>query len=165
MQEKIKDNMHMLEEKIGYTFKDISYLAASMKSVKIKNDTDGINHREYENEKLALLGDKILDAVIIDFYYKKDFKRKKDIDDMRQKLTNNIVLHNIAIDLNLIDHAYNNLHFYSNLNIPKNEKVTCSKHDPYIEAIIAAIYYDSNYETVKKWIKEWLLPKLIKFSK
>ena len=44
------------------------------------------------------------------------------------------------------------------------KKVVNNKHDQYIEAIIAAIYYDSNYDTVKEWISKWLFPLLNKYK-
>lgn len=73
-------------------------------------------------------------------------------------------MHNITDDEKLIDYAFNRKHFYKDKEIPDNEKVVNNKHDQYIEAIVAAIYYDSNYDTVKEWISEWLFPLLNKYK-
>ncbi len=64
----------------------------------------------------------------------------------------------------IIDYAYNDKHFYKDKHVSENEKVRSSKHDSYLEAIVGAVFYDSNYEIVKKWIKEWLLPLLEKYK-
>ena len=60
----------------------------------------------------------------------------------------------------LIAYSYNDLHFYKDPNIPDHEKVVCKEHDPYVEAIVGAVYYDSNYDTTRRWILKWLLPLL-----
>lgn len=32
----------------------------------------------------------------------------------------------------------------------------CKEHDPYVEAIVGAVYYDSNYDTTRRWILRYL---------
>lgn len=36
-------------------------------------------------------------------------------------------------------------------------------YDPYVEAIVGAIYYDSNYETTRRWVNKILIPLLKKY--
>ena len=65
----------------------------------------------------------------------------------------------------LIDYSYNDLHFFKDPNIPDHEQVVHKAHDPYIEAMVGAVYYDSgNYDTTKRWILKWLLPLLEKYK-
>lgn len=45
-------------------------------------------------------------------------------------------------DKKLIEYAYNNEYFQS-VNPPKHKQVVNKKHDPYIEAIVGAVYYDA----------------------
>ena len=73
-------------------------------------------------------------------------------------------MHNIMLKCGLIRYAYNAKHFQSDSNVPDHEKVVNKGHDPYIEAIVGAVFYDSNYDTTKRWILKWLLPLLISES-
>ena len=54
--------------------------------------------------------------------------------------------------------------FQSDAGVPDHEKAVNKGHDPYIEAIVGAVFYDSNYDTTKRWILKWLLPLLISES-
>lgn len=65
-------------------------------------------------------------------------------------------------DKELIEYVYNNEYFQSD-NPPKHKQVVNKKHDPYIEAIVGAVYYDAGFDKTKKWIIEWLLPLLEKY--
>ena len=68
------------------------------------------------------------------------------------------------IEYGLIGYAYNDKHFQADSNIQDHEKVVNKGHDPYIEAMVGAVFYDSNYDTTKRWILKWLLPLLEDFS-
>lgn len=163
--ELIKENMLELEEKIDYHFKDISLLARAMGVIKIEIPDQGKNNKEYTNSVLATIGDAILKAVLTDILYRSyGIQTKGQLTAKKSELEKSSVLHNIMNREKLIDYAFNEKHFYKDKGIPDNEKVVNNNHDQYIEAIIAAIYYDSNYETVKEWISEWLFPLLNKYK-
>lgn len=163
--ELIEKNMLELEEKIKYPFKDISLLARAMGTIKIPIPDQGKNNKEYANSGLATLGDAILKAVLTDILYRSyGIQTKGQLTTKKGELEKGIVLHNIMNGEKLIDYAFNEKHFYKDTEIPGNEKVVNNKHDQYIEAIVAAIYYDSNYDRVKKWILEWLFPLLNKYK-
>lgn len=163
--ELIEKNMLELEEKIKYPFKDISLLARAMGAIKIEIPDQGKNNKEYANSGLATLGDAILKAVLTDILYRSyGIQTKGQLTAKKSELEKGIVLHNIMNGEKLIDYAFNEKHFYKDTEIPGNEKVVNNKHDQYIEAIVAAIYYDSNYDRVKKWISEWLFPLLNKYK-
>lgn len=68
-------------------------------------------------------------------------------------------MHQMMLQEGLIDYSY------KDSNIPDHEKVVCKEHNPYVEAIIGAVYYDSNYDTTRRWILKWLLPTLEKTVK
>lgn len=163
--ELIKENMLELEEKIDYHFKDISLLARAMGVIKIEIPDQGKNNKEYTNSVLATIGDAILKAVLTDILYRSyGIQTKGQLTAKKSELEKSSVLHNIMNREKLIDYAFNEKHFYKDKGIPDNEKVVNNNHDQYIEAIIAAIYYDSNYDTVKEWISEWLFPLLNKYK-
>lgn len=163
--ELIEKNMLELEEKIKYPFKDISLLARAMGAIKIEISDQGKNNKEYANSGLATLGDAILKVVLTDILYRSyGIQTKGQLTTKKSELEKGIVLHNIMNGEKLIDYAFNEKHFYKDTEIPGNEKVVNNKHDQYIEAIVAAIYYDSNYDTVKEWISKWLFPLLNKYK-
>ena len=163
--ELIEKNMRELEKKIKYHFKDISLLARAMGAIKIEIPDQGKNNKEYANSGLATLGDAILKAVLTDILYRSyGIQTKGQLTAKKSELEENSVLHKIMNCEKLIDYAFNEKYFYKDEEIPDNEKVVNNEHDQYIEAIVAAIYYDSNYDTVKEWISKWLFPLLNKYK-
>lgn len=162
-QERVEEKMKELENKLKYSFKDINLLAEAMKSEKLpKKGTDGTNAKDYSNERMAFLGDTILKFLIAEELYDADENaRKGDLTDKKMCLEKNAVLSKIMDRENLRPYTYNQNYFYGD-NCPDHEKVVSNKHDPYIEAIVAAIYKDSDYSTVKEWFRGWLLPLLKK---
>lgn len=161
--EKVRKKMVEMQEKIGYQFSDINLLSDAMKSERIKDHDAGKNHKEYTNEGLATVGDAVLKAVIADFLYSGGTTRKGEITTKKSELENNQSFRKIMTDKKLIEYAYNNEYFQSE-NPPKHKQVVNKKHDPYIEAIVGAVYYDSGFDRTKEWIIEWLLPLLEKIK-
>lgn len=163
-QSRINEKMHELEDIIEYKFKKLSRLEDAMRSVKLENqENKGKNHREYSNEALALLGDTVIKFLITQYLYNKG-KRKGEITNKKSELENNKVLHTIAERKRILFYVYND-EFFASDNPPEHKKVCSKKHDPYIEAITAAIYLDGGWEEVDKWFKKWLLPELERQSK
>ena len=162
---RIENEMRKLEIKIDYHFNDISWLAKAMGSIKIEVSGQGKNASEYANEGLATVGDAILKFVIADYLYSiEKITTKGKITTTKSGLENNSTMHKIMREEGLIAYVYNNLHFYADKDIPEHEKVVCNKHDSYVEAIVGAVYYDSDYDTTRSWILNWLLPTLKKYQ-
>ena len=69
----------------------------AMASIKIPVEGEGDNHSEYSNERLAIVGDAILDFVIADVFYNDQIKTKGEITTKRSKLVNNRVMHQVMI--------------------------------------------------------------------
>ena len=155
--EDINFQMQQLALAIGYKDfnKNTSKLKEAMCSAKIKE-----GKQDRKNEKLALVGDSILDLTIVEIGYKTDLL-KGNIDDLRKVLANNKMQYKIFNDEKLLKYAYNDLHFaIENKQITDNEKVSISEKDfQYLEAIIGAIYYDKNLEEAKYFVRTWYLPK------
>lgn len=143
--ERIEKEMHKLEEKINYVFNNISWLSKAMGAIKNEVPNQGKNASEYANEALATVGDALLKFVLTDCIYSKNENiTKGEITRTKINLEKNAIMHELMLKENWIAYSYNDLYFYKDENIPDNEKVVCKKHDPYVEAIIAAIYYDSD---------------------
>ncbi len=158
---RIETEMHELEKKLGHKFNDISLLAEAMKSQKLeKLPNEGKNQKEYSNEALAFLGDTIIKFLIAEYLYGDGKnKRKGNLSVQKTRLENNKIFHNIMTEEKLISYSYHDKHFEMD-NPPDHEKVVTKEHDPYIEAIAAAIYKDSGWDAVTIWFKNWLLPRL-----
>ena len=160
--------MRQLEKLIQYEFNEISWLSKAMEAIRVEVPGEGANHKEYTNEGLATVGDAILKFVIADKLYREGKKEKGVITSEKSKIENNECMYKLANEMiidgkRIIDFAYNDKHFYID-DCLDHEKVANSNHSPYVEAIIGAVYYDSNFENTKKWILEWLLPKLKKYN-
>ena len=162
--ERIENEMHKLENIIQYRFHKIDRLAFAMGSIKIEIPGQGDNASEYRNEGLATVGDTILKSVITDYLFRKGIQTKGELTEEKKGIESNDTMHKMTVQEGIIKFAYNNLHFNSDSFIPDHEKVVTKKHDPYIEAIVGAVFYDSDYETTRKWIYDWLLPKLEFYS-
>ena len=161
---RIEKEMHELETKLEYNFRDISLLAEAMRSKKIeKLPGDGANHDEYSNESMAFFGDAIIKFLLARYLYGDgENKRKGTMTREKAKLEKNETLHSVMMNENLIQYSYNDNCFHKD-NPPDHLKVVTNKHDPYIEAIAAAIYMDGGWEAVTIWFENWLLPRLEKY--
>ena len=167
-QKYIEDKMHELEKIINYRFNDINLLCEAMNATKIKYENAGKNNDTYVNDGLALVGDTILKFVLSDKIFSEETKIKGEITKSKEKLENNHNLYNVSKCLGVIYYLYNvsneKIYFYGDKNVPDHETVCCGKHDASIEAIIAAIYYDSSFDNIKHWILYFLYPLLKKYS-
>ena len=154
---RIEKEMHELETKLEYNFRDIFLLAEAMRSKKIEK-------KEYSNEALAFLGDTIIKFLIAKHLYGDGIdKRKGVMTKKKSDLENNSIFHEIMEKEKLISYSYHDTHFHMD-NPPDHLKVVTNKHDPYIEAIAAAIYKDGGWEAVNKWFEDWLLQRLERYS-
>ena len=161
---RIEKEMRQFELILHYHFIQISWLAKAMRSVKIEVDGEGKNHDEYTNEGLATVGDTMLKSMISDMLYRYGITTKGAITKAKEGIENNDTMHKLMLGEDWIRYSYNDLHFTMD-NPPQHEKVVSKKHDPYIEAIVGAIYYDSNYDTTKRWVNKYLIPLLGKWDK
>ena len=128
-----------LQEKISYSFFDVSFLDAALTHSSYTNEmrTKGIKATSYE--RLEFLGDAILQLVISEHLYESFNKyREGALTKMRQQLVCEKTLARIAKNIDL----------GSYLNLGNGEEHTDCRSRPKIladalEAIIAAVYLDS----------------------
>lgn len=143
--------MRLLEEKIGYTFKDKELLLTALTHSSYANERQSQGARCYE--RLEFLGDSILGAVTADFLY----RHKPELPEgrmtrLRSELVCETSLHGIAARLEL----------GSYMRLGKGEEHTGGRQRPSImadmvEAIIAAMYLDGGLEPAKRFIYAMLL--------
>ena len=152
-QNKIIPKMIELANLIDYTPNDITFLAQAMYCQKTHSKGDGKNRKNYTNDSLATLGDSLLKFFLTDYLYDNGYD-KAEITTKKQQLEDNTTLYNLCESSGIFRYAYNDLYF--SYEAPLNDQVYHSKHDVYIEAIIAAIYKDRGIEYCKDWTIHFL---------
>lgn len=128
-----------LESKIGYNFRDLSYLECALTHSSYTNEQRARGINVISNERLEFLGDAVLQIIISEYLYD-NFKKYREgaLTKMRQKLVCEKTLAKIAAKISLGEH----------LNIGHGEESTDLRKRPKIladafEAMIAAIYLDA----------------------
>lgn len=140
----IKESIRAFEEKIGYEFKDKSYIQTALTHSSFANE-----HKEFNyNERLEFLGDSVLGLVVSDYL----FRARNDLPEGKlTRLRANVVceesLSAVARKINLGDHLF----------LGKGEKASGgSDRDSILadatEAVIAAIYLDGGFDQAKDFI-------------
>lgn len=140
----IKESIRAFEEKIGYEFKDKTYIQTALTHSSFANE-----HKEFNyNERLEFLGDSVLGLVVSDYL----FRARNDLPEGKlTRLRANVVceesLSAVARKINLGDHLF----------LGKGEKASGgSDRDSILadatEAVIAAIYLDGGFDQAKNFI-------------
>ena len=122
--------------------------------------SEKIAKNNYSNERLAFLGDTIIKFLIAEKLYKSKNQVKGDMTKEKSALECNDTFHEVMDKEGLSKYAYNDDYFA--MDNPPDHKAVHTSHDPYIEAIAAAIYLDSGWRGVRKWFNGWLYPRLEK---
>lgn len=147
-------NIGELQKALGYNFRNIGLLfhALTHKSA-IVPETD--NEALGSNERLELLGDSILDFLVVEELYNRypDYHEGK-ISEIKSLIVSRKIIGEIAAELNLMDamiigKSYEKL---------KSLKTDVSSNA--FEALLAAIYLDSSIDSVRKVLKEKVFWKI-----
>ncbi|AXA34401.1 ribonuclease III [Francisella adeliensis] len=130
-----------LYRNLSYTFKDVSILnrALTHRSKTKKN-----------YERLEFLGDSILGFVIAEvLYHKFPDDEEGKLSQVRSKLVRGATLAKLALELQIDEYI---IFGDSEKNAShRREKIL----EDVVEAVIGAIYLDSNFETAKKIVLKW----------
>lgn len=128
-----------LQEKISYTFHDISHLDAALTHSSYTNEMRAKGMKAESNERLEFLGDAVLQLVISEHLYKTFSKHREGaLTKIRQQIVCERTLSRIALRLSLGDY----------INLGNGEEIADCRRRPKIladalEALIAAVYIDS----------------------
>lgn len=139
-----------LEKSLGYTFRDISILREAL----THPVSVGFEKKVKSNQRLEFLGDAVLQSVITDTV----FRKFEDVDEgkltkIRIALTQGSFLAEIS----------NSLKIPQCLILPKGTediRNSASACEDAFEAVIGAIYLDSNFEKAKKVVLSWYKRRL-----
>lgn len=130
------------EKNIGYTFTDKTKLKNALTHTSYANEKNTVS-----NEKLEFLGDAILEFVTSEYLYKNYQELKEgEMTKVRAYAVCEDSLYQVALQNNFSDFLY----------LGKSEKSTNNDKKAIladsVEAVIAAIYLDSNIEESEKFI-------------
>lgn len=143
----MRQNQRYLEQKISYHFKNSKLL------------TQAITHRSYSdqnNERFEFLGDAILSAIIGSELYTKFSKATEgELSRLRSSLVNGETLSSIAADMEI-----NKYILLGDGELKSGGLQRQSILADCVEAILAAIYLDSNFDVCKKTVLLWYKDKL-----
>lgn len=146
--------MREFEEKIGYTFKNRSHLETALTHSSFANE----NHCT-DNERYEFLGDSVLSLVVSRKLFH-DYKSENEgvLSKIRASIVCEEGLCEIAEKIDLQKY----------IKLGKGEGKTGGRNRPSIisdafEAVIAAIFLDSDFDTVNEWLLK-LLPDDLKIE-
>lgn len=135
--------MNNVEKKIGHTFKNKELLETALTHSSYANEA-----RKESNERLEFLGDSVLSIVVSDYLYRLlPGVNEGILSKYRATLVCEQSLAEVSKQISLSKF----------IRLGKGEEMTGGRERPSIisdafEAVIAAIYLDSDMETARKWI-------------
>ncbi len=144
-----------IEQKIGYTFKNKDYLEKALAHSSFANE----RHSE-SNERLEFLGDSVLSLVVSENLFLAHSKNDEgDLSKIRASLVCEQGLFGLAKKIGLPEY----------IKLGRGEELSGGRQRPSLvsdafEALLAAIFLDSNFETAKKWLLSVMEDELSKVS-
>ena len=145
--------MRELEKKLGYTYKNISYLENALTHSSYANEA---KHGVKSNERLEFLGDAVLSMVVSDYIYKNCPNLPEgELSKLRASLVCEKSLCRFSKSLGVgrclkLSHGEHNL---------KGNERPSILADAF-EAIIASIYLDGGMEQARKFILSFVEPEI-----
>ena len=106
------------------------------------------------NERLELLGDSILDAIVCEYLFKKyPYKEEGFMTELRSKIVNRKSLNEVGTKLGLVDKL--------SFNRRSMNDVSKDLAGNTFEALVGAVYLDTGFDATKKFILRRVLKNLI----
>ena len=148
MKEKDRLILEQVENTIGYKFKNKNYLQTALTHSSYVNE----HKLTKDNERLEFLGDSVLGLIVSNyiFAYKSSLK-EGELTKIRSTIVCEKSLMHIAEKLKIGQY----------IKLGKGEKISggakrASILADAVEAMIAAIYLDSDFDNVSKYVLDWL---------
>lgn len=147
-------NLDLLMNTIGYKFKNIDLLKEAITHSSYANEHSYLKIND--NEKLEFLGDSVMDLITTEYITELyDFFREGELSKIKSQIISEAVFSTISEDINLGDYL-----LLSNGEIVSGGKKKKSILGDAFEALIGAIFKDSNYETARKVALRFLKDKI-----
>lgn len=118
------------------------------------NHRSKFNEPKENNERLELLGDAILDAIVCEFLYRKyPYKEEGFITELRSKIVNRKSLNEVGEKLGLVDKLKFNRKGMTDISRDLGGNT--------FEALVGAVYLDAGFDMTKQFLKKRVLQGLI----
>lgn len=151
-------NSKELLKKIGYKFKNEAYLKEALTHRSYSNEAEKM--KRFNNEKLEFLGDAILNLITTEYIYELyEQKTEGELAKLKSQIISEPVFSTIANDIELGEYLY-----LSNGEIMSGGRNRRSILGDAFEALIGAIFKDSDYYTAKDVALKFLLGKINKLE-
>ena len=151
-------NTDKLMKKINYKFKNEEYLKEALTHRSYANENSAF--KNFDNEKLEFLGDAVLNLIATDYIYSLGNGTKEgELAKLKSQIISEPVFSSIASDIELGNYLY-----LSNGEISSGGRKRKSILGDAFEALIGAIFKDSDYYTTKNVALGFILDKLEKLD-
>lgn len=143
-----------LQNRINYKFSNIELLKKALIHRSFGNEN--FEFKNINNEKLELLGDAVLDLIVTEYLYKNfENANEGDLAKLKSMIVSEPVLADISSEIGLGNY----------LMLSKGEKLTGGRERDSIlgdsfEALLGAVYLDSNIDIVKKFGLNYLAHRI-----
>lgn len=148
----------ILEQKIGYVFKQKGLLTEALTHRSFRNERG--NEQSKDNEKLEFLGDAVVDLALSNILYRR-FPNDNEgaLSKKRASLVNEDALSDLALQLQIEKF----------LRLGKGERQSGGLKKPRLlasalEGVFGAMFLDSNYEEVEKFVIQLFESKISEMS-
>ncbi|MHA1953839.1 MAG: ribonuclease III domain-containing protein [Candidatus Heimdallarchaeaceae archaeon] len=147
-QEILLERFKKIETILGYDFKNKWFLLRAITTKGFVNENYMM--ADWHQEAYATLGDGVLDLIVLEKLVRDGLQTKGEISNQKQQYVNNHKLHTICVDSGIGEHLF----------WPKSQLLYGQWKSSYnilatsLEAIIGAIYLDSNITEVKRILTE-----------
>ncbi len=146
-------NTALLEEKIGYEFRDKSYLNTALTHSSYSNELKARGENVMHNERLEFLGDSVLSLVASVYLYKENRNMfEGDLTKIRAGIVCETALFDYANEIGLGDYLY----LGHGEEVSGGRKRRSTLADAF-EALLAAIYLDGGFEKARKFVLPFLV--------
>ena len=137
----IELDIKLIEKQINYKFKDKQLLITAF-----THTTYAHSFNVKNNQRLEFLGDAVLNLIVAEWLFKNKHEREGKLSTMRSHLVDENSLANIVEQLGIYEHLRVN-----SGRQDQSLKTLKSVRADLFEAVLGAIYLDSNYKKAKKW--------------
>jgi len=144
-EEPIEEKLDRCQQIVDYRFKDLSLLQAAL------THASGATHRLANNERLEFLGDSILGLVVCEWLYQEYPEYSEgDLTKIKSSVVSRRSCGKIACELRLDECLIVGKGINRGRSFPR------SLVSDVFEAVVAAIYIDGGFDTVRDRLRKWL---------
>jgi ribonuclease-3 len=152
--EVIERDFDVLQKKIGITFNNPEFLVQAFVHRSYLNE-----HHDFplaQNERLEFLGDAVVELIVTEFLFNEYGNPEGELTNWRAALVNAKTLASIAYEIGMEPYLFLSHGESKDAGTKARDYIMANT----MESVTGAIYMDGGYDVAKKFISEWVLPKL-----